>query len=165
MEQNQRFILNDQTTEITVDETELLVDYLRKAIGLTGTKKGCGSGECGACTVLLDGHPASSCMLIMGQIIGRNVVTIEGIVAKPIYEILEKNFVDHGAFQCGYCAPGFTVVAYYLLTNFELPTDEQIRETISGNICRCSGYQKIVDAIRAASKEVYQLNHKGDPNE
>lgn len=150
-----RFVLNNNEIEIDIEETELLVDFLRNQAGLTGTKKGCGSGECGACTLLLDGLPASSCLLMMGQIKNREILTVEGINSEPLFTIIEDNFVEHGAFQCGYCAPGFTIVAYWLLKNFIMPTETQIREAISGNICRCSGYQKIVEAIIAASKEIH----------
>jgi aerobic carbon-monoxide dehydrogenase small subunit len=145
------FSLNSNLVLVQKSPDERLVDVLRDYFGLTGTKKGCGGGECGSCTVLLDGHPVSSCLIMLGQVAGRKVITIEGIRDRPIFKVLQDQFAHLGAFQCGFCAPGVTLVACWLLEKDPRPTRTEIMTSISGNLCRCTGYQKIVDAILNAS--------------
>ena len=137
-----------------------LLDVLRGPLALTGTKEGCGEGECGACTVLLDGEPVNSCLVAAGQCEGREVVTVEGLAPGDALSPLQKCFVEHGGAQCGICTPGMLVAAHALLRANPSPSADEVREAIAGNLCRCTGYQRIVDAIlesaallRAASKE------------
>ena len=125
-----------------------LLDYLRDELKLTGTKEGCGEGECGACMVLLDGKAVNSCLVLLGQCAGREVTTIEGIDAPELF----KAFEETGAVQCGFCTPGFVVSAYALLRQNPHPTVAEIKEALSGNLCRCTGYKKIVEAVEEAVK-------------
>jgi carbon-monoxide dehydrogenase small subunit len=142
------FRLNGNPIQIEVAPHELLVDVLRNQLKLTGTKKGCGSGECGACTVLLDGRPVSSCLILARRAAGREITTIEGLVDSMNLHILQEKFITHGAVQCGFCAPGMILSTHSLLETNPEPTTSEIREAISGNLCRCSGYSKIVEAIQ-----------------
>jgi aerobic carbon-monoxide dehydrogenase small subunit len=145
------FSLNENLVLVQKNPDDRLVDVLREYFGLTGTKKGCGGGECGTCTVLLEGQPVSSCLIMLGQVAGKKVITIEGIRDRPIFKALQDQFARFGAFQCGFCAPGVTLVAFWLLEKNPRPTRTEIVTSISGNLCRCTGYQKIVDAILNAS--------------
>ncbi|MGE5496167.1 MAG: (2Fe-2S)-binding protein [Burkholderiales bacterium] len=147
------FTLNGRTVYVDCDPSMRLLDILRNFFGLTGPKEGCGEGECGACSVLLDGRLVNSCLVAMGSIRGAKVVTIEGFRETKRYAALEKAFAEAGAVQCGYCTPGMVMAAEALLSRNAHPTEQQIREAISGNLCRCTGYNMIVDAIRAASEE------------
>jgi carbon-monoxide dehydrogenase small subunit len=147
------FTLNGRTVFVDCDPSMRLLDILRSSFGLTGPKEGCGEGECGACSVLLDGRLVNSCLVAMGSIRGAKVVTIEGFRETKRYAALEKAFAQAGAVQCGYCTPGMVMAAEALLSRNAHPTERQIREAISGNLCRCTGYNMIVDAIRAASEE------------
>jgi len=142
--------LNGKPCTVEAPPMMRLLDVLRDQLGLTATKEGCGEGECGTCTVLVDGEPMNSCLIPIGQCEGRNVVTAEGISdpAKP--SRLDRAMVDHGAVQCGFCTPGMVVSAHGLLARVAKPTEEQIREAIAGNICRCTGYKRIVEAVQAA---------------
>jgi len=126
-----------------------LLDYLRSELKLTGTKEGCGEGECGACMVLLDGKPVNSCLVLLGQCDGREVTTIEGINANELF----KSFEETGAVQCGFCTPGFVVSAYALLKHNPHPTVAEIKEALSGNLCRCTGYKKIVEAVEKVTSD------------
>lgn len=130
-----------------VSPTRTLVDVLRDDLRLTGTKKGCGAGECGACTVLLDGKPVDSCMVLAVQAQGKKITTIEGLAKSNELDPIQKVFTENGGIQCGYCSPGFIMTAKALLDKNENPTEEEVRTAISGNLCRCTGYQKIVDSI------------------
>ena len=147
------FTLNGVKRKVTVDVTMNALDMLRDVVGLTGTKYGCGEGECGACTILLDGVSLNSCLLFAVECDGRQVTTIEGLAADPVGLRIEKAFVEAGAVQCGFCTPGMVMQAKQLLTENPRPTREQIQRGIEGNLCRCTGYVKIIDAIEAASKE------------
>ena len=142
-------------TERTVDVGPLkrLLDVLREDLDLTGTKEGCGEGECGACTVLLDGAAVCSCLVPAIQAQGCSVLTIEGLEEWDTLHPIQKAFVEHHAVQCGYCTPGMVMTTVALLRENPRPTRDQIREGLAGNICRCTGYHKIVDAVEAAAGE------------
>ncbi len=144
-----RMTLNGQDVQITVEPSATLAYVLREQLGLTGTKIGCEEGECGACTVLVDGRPVNSCIYPALKAAGRRVLTIEGLSADGDLHPLQRAFVEHGAVQCGYCTPGVILSAVALLTETPHPTEEEIRRAISGNLCRCTGYLKIVQAIQA----------------
>ncbi len=131
-----------------------LLDVLREQVGITGTKEGCGEGECGACSVLLNGQLVNSCLVPVLQVAGCSVVTIEGLVENGCLHPIQEAFAHAGAAQCGICTPGMILAARQLLERFPHPTDEQIREGLAGNLCRCTGYQKILDAVRQASEAV-----------
>lgn len=146
--------VNGDEYNISVSPTKTLVDALREDVGLTGTKKGCAAGECGACTVLFDGDPIASCMMLAVQADGHNIVTIEGVAKCGEMDPIQKSFVEHGAIQCGYCTPGFIMVTKGLLDHNPHPTEEEAKKAIAGNLCRCTGYQKIVDAIMDLSKKM-----------
>ncbi|MCX7635607.1 MAG: (2Fe-2S)-binding protein [Syntrophales bacterium] len=148
-----RFILNGQETLVDTPPDRRVVDLLREDLGLTGTKEGCGSGECGCCAVLVDGEAKPSCLILAAQLMGRCVTTIEGRDDKGLIPRLQGAFVDHGAVQCGFCTPGMIVAAVDLLTHKPQPTREEIRSGLSGNLCRCTGYQKIIAAVEATGEE------------
>jgi len=124
-----------------------LLDVLRGPLVLTGTKEGCGEGECGACSVLLDGEPVNSCLVAIGQCEGREIMTVEGLSSADVLSPLQRCFVEHGGAQCGICTPGMLIAADALLRANASPTEDEVREAIAGNLCRCTGYQRIVDAI------------------
>ena len=151
---NISLIINKKLYSMDVEEDTRLIDLLRDQLFLTGTKEGCGEGECGACTVIMDGRVVNSCLVMAFQADGSNITTIEGISDKDELHPIQKAFLDKGAVQCGFCTPGMVLSAKSLLDNNENPTREEIREGISGNLCRCTGYNKIVDAIELASKEM-----------
>lgn len=131
-----------------------VIDILREDLNLTGTKEGCSAGECGACTILVDGESRLSCLILAAQLEGRSVTTIEGMASEGRLHPLQKAFVEHGAVQCGFCIPGMVLSAADLLQRNPNPTRMEIREGLSGNLCRCTGYQKIVDAVEAAALEM-----------
>lgn len=142
------FTLNGEKTRIDTSPNRTLLEVLREDLGLTGAKDACGGeGECGACTVILDGKPVNSCLVFIGQVEGADITTIEGLAPEGNYHPLQKAFVEAGAVQCGYCTPGAILSAKALLDRSPDPTDEQIREGLSGNLCRCTGYNKMIDAI------------------
>ncbi len=149
-----RFTLNGERIEIDVEPHLTLLQVLRDRLELTGTKEGCGVGECGACTVLLDGKTVNSCILPALEAEGKSVTTIEGVagVGGGLHPI-QKAFVEHGAVQCGFCTPGMVLSAKALLDENPEPTEEEIRNGIAGNLCRCTGYLQIVEAIKAASQK------------
>jgi carbon-monoxide dehydrogenase small subunit len=146
------FILNGERIEVEIEPHLTLLQLLRDELELTGTKEGCGMGECGACTVLLDGRTVNSCIFPALEVEGMSVMTIEGLAdAKGGLHPIQKAFVDHGAVQCGFCTPGMVLSAKALLDENPKPTEEEIRNGIAGNLCRCTGYLQIVEAIKAAS--------------
>jgi carbon-monoxide dehydrogenase small subunit len=149
-----RFALNGREVSIETDAETRLLDILREDFHLTGTKEGCGEGECGACTVLLDGLPVNSCLIPAPQVEGRDVLTIEGLAEGSHLHPLQAAFVEQGAVQCGFCTPGFVLSAYALLRSNSAPTDEEILTALEGNLCRCTGYGKIVTAVRSAAERM-----------
>ena len=142
--------VNGRPVVIAVDPFERLLDVLRERLGLTGTKEGCGEGECGACTVLLDGAPVLSCLVLAWQADGRELLTIEGLPG-PEHDALQRAFIDAGAVQCGFCTPGLILSSAALLERDPDPSDEAIREGLAGNLCRCTGYQKVLEAVHRAA--------------
>jgi carbon-monoxide dehydrogenase small subunit len=147
-----RFTLNGKEREIDTSPDRRVVDLLREDLGLTGTKEACGSGECGACTILVDGESRLSCLMLAAQLEGREVLTIEGLSSEEGLHPIQAAFVEHGAVQCGFCTPGMILAALHLFRDHPNPTRPDIREGLSGNLCRCTGYQKIIDAVERASQ-------------
>ena len=147
-----KFTLNGEPVEILVSADKTLLRVLREDIRIMGTKEGCEEGECGACTVILDGKAVNACLVPAAQLEGRNVLTIEGLSDGKRLHRIQQAFVDTGAIQCGYCTPGMVMSAYALLSENPNPDEEEIRNAISGNLCRCTGYQKIVDAVKCSRK-------------
>jgi carbon-monoxide dehydrogenase small subunit len=145
--------VNGKRRRVRVPALKRLLDVLRDECGLTGTKEGCGEGECGACTVLVDGRAVNSCLVPAIHAAGARIVTVEGLASGPRLSALQQAFVDLGGAQCGICTPGMLISAHELITRSKrrVPTEDQVREALAGNLCRCTGYQKIVDAVRAAA--------------
>jgi carbon-monoxide dehydrogenase small subunit len=148
------FHLNEKDTCVEVPADRKLVRVLREDLKMTGTKEGCGAGECGACTILVEGRARLSCLMTAAQIAGRHVTTIEGLVENERMHPVQEAFIEKGAVQCGFCTPGMVLASVDLLEQNREPTREQIREGLSGNLCRCSGYVKIVDAVESLKSEV-----------
>lgn len=146
------FKLNGRDIRSNVAPERLLVDFLREDLGLTGTKKGCGVGECGACTVIVDGKTVDSCLILAATVDGHSVTTIEGLADDGLLHPLQQAFIDQGAVQCGFCTPGMLLSAKALLDEKPQPAREEIKVALSGNICRCTGYKKIIDAVEAAGR-------------
>jgi len=151
MKKKIQITLNGRNTTLEVSNHRLLLDLLRDEIGLTGTKEGCGTGDCGACTVLLNGKPVNSCLILSGELDGADIVTIEGLKIGPELHPIQKAFIQDGGAQCGYCTPGMLMMSKALLDENSNPTDEEIRFALSGNLCRCTGYVKIVQAVQDAA--------------
>jgi carbon-monoxide dehydrogenase small subunit len=147
-----RFVLNGRKVTVYAPPAKSLLRLLREDLGLAGAKPGCESGECGACTVLLDGRPVTSCMVLSAQVEGREVTTIEGLDEKGELEELKRAFVEEGAVQCGYCIPGFVVTSYALIRDGRVSEEGPLKKLLEGNICRCGGYPKIISAVMKASK-------------
>jgi aerobic-type carbon monoxide dehydrogenase small subunit (CoxS/CutS family) len=146
--------VNGRTYRLTAPVQALLIEALRDHIGLTGAKYGCGMGECGACTVLLDGEPVCSCLTLAIEAQGQEITTIEGLDRGGALDPVQRAFAEMGGVQCGFCTPGMILAAKGLLARNPSPSEEEIRLALSGNLCRCTGYMKIVDAVRAASQEM-----------
>ncbi len=153
------FTLNGKLTTVTAPPNITLLDLLRDYLHLTGTKKGCEIGECGACMVLLDGEAVNSCMVLAPQVEGKKVVTIEGLAPEPgkLHPIQEA-FIETGAVHCGFCTPGMVISAKALLDRNPSPTEQEIKVAISGNLCRCTGYKQIIDAVKLASERMREKN-------
>jgi carbon-monoxide dehydrogenase small subunit len=147
------FTLNGAPCDVIAEPGEMLVDVLREKLGLTGTKVGCGTGGCGACTVILDGVAVNSCLTPMGKIAGRSVVTIEGVATEELHPV-QKALIGNGAVQCGFCMPGIVMSSKALLDRNPHPTREEIRTALDGNLCRCTGYMRVEDAVEKAASEV-----------
>ena len=146
-----QFTLNGKIISRAVPTHRLLLDLLRDEIGMTGTKEGCGTGDCGACTVFLDGKPINSCLVLSGELDGTNIVTIEGLKIGPELHPIQQTFLQDGGAQCGYCTPGMLMMSKALLDENPNPTEDDIRFALCGNLCRCTGYAKIVQAVQDAA--------------
>ena len=145
------FTLNREATTVDIAAEDRLIDVLRERLLLTGTKKGCGEGECGTCTVLLNGMPVNSCLIPAMKVQGQTVTTIEGLGQGDDLHPLQESFLEAGAVQCGFCTPGMILSAKALLDHKKNPTDEEIKSALSGNICRCTGYVQIIEAVKMAA--------------
>jgi len=145
------FKLNGTETHLNVSPDRRVVDVLREDLGLTGTKESCAAGDCGACTVLVDGASELSCLMLAAQLEGREITTIEGLAQGDSLSPVQDAFAEHGAVQCGFCIPGMVLASVDLLSRNANPSRQEIREGLAGNLCRCTGYQKIVDAVQVAA--------------
>ena len=154
--------VNGEQREADVPSAAMLVELLREHLGLMGTKVGCGHGECGACTVLLEGEPVNSCLVFAAQCDGREVTTIEGLREDGVLDRIQNAFIETGAVQCGFCTPGMILSAAALLSSNPEPSRDEIEEAISGNLCRCTGYVKIVDAVQLASARTTSTRVESD---
>jgi carbon-monoxide dehydrogenase small subunit len=152
MKQLLTLTINSETFEVAVDPTTYLVDVIRDTVGLTGTKRGCNIGDCGACTVLIDGKPTLSCLTLAIACSGKAITTIEGLSQGTDLHPVQQAFIDKGAIQCGYCTPGMILSTAALLAENPSPTEAEIKHGLAGNLCRCTGYVKIIDAVKHASE-------------
>lgn len=152
-----RLNVNGEEYSLSIKPNKTLLDVLRNDLGLTGAKYGCGTGECGACTALVDNKPVPSCLTLAVAVEGKNIITIEGLSKNGTLHPIQEEFVKTGAIQCGYCTPGFVLMAKALLDVNPNPTEEEIRHYIKGNICRCTGYVKIVEAISSAAERLQRM--------
>ncbi|CAB4362499.1 MAG: 2Fe-2S iron-sulfur cluster binding domain-containing protein [Actinobacteria bacterium] len=148
---NLHLTVNGIAHEVAIDPTERLLDVLRDRLGLTGTKEGCAEGECGACTVIVDGLALNSCLMLAAQAEGRSVTTIEGLSAGGGLDELQSEFIERGAVQCGFCTPGMLMSATALLRTHPEPTSTDVRAALAGNLCRCTGYSAILDAVTSVA--------------
>jgi aerobic-type carbon monoxide dehydrogenase small subunit (CoxS/CutS family) len=155
--------VNNERRQIEVEPYETLLELLRDRLGLTGTKKCCGEGECGACSVIMDGRIVNSCIILAAEADGSDVLTIEGLSEDGKPSELQQAFLDSGAVQCGFCTPGMIMAAHYLLLDNPHPTEEEIREGLSGNLCRCTGYNRIIEAVQAAAEANSKAKSKAAP--
>jgi carbon-monoxide dehydrogenase small subunit len=146
-----RLKVNGRESQVEVEPRQTLLDVLRNGLGLTGTKEGCGNGNCGSCTVLLNGKAVNSCLVFAVEVVGQEITTIEGLYQEGNFHPLQQAFIDEGAVQCGFCTPGMILTAKALLDANPHPTEAQVRLAIAGNLCRCTGYDKIVRAILKAA--------------
>jgi len=146
--------INNRKYKLSISPNQTLLHFLREELGLTGTKCGCEIGECGACTVLLDGEAVNSCLLLVPQIDGKEILTIEGLAKEGKLHPLQESFMDHDAVHCGFCTPGVLMSAKALIDKNPVPDEKEIRTAISGNLCRCTGYVQIVEAINNASEKI-----------
>lgn len=151
--------INARDVQIEASPSERLIDLLRNRLQLTGTKEGCAEGECGSCTVLLDGRAVNACLVLAAQVNGRNVQTVEGLADSQELSLLQQMFVAHGAIQCGFCTPGMLMAASSLLARQPEPSDDEIRQALAGNLCRCTGYTSIIDAVRATAAALRKVSN------
>lgn len=154
------FTVNGERRDLAVSPTTRLIDVLRHHLGLTGTKEGCSEGECGACTVLLDGVAVNSCLVLAPQVRGRQVLTVEGLANDGGLSRLQAKFIEHGAIQCGYCTPGMLMSVAALLRTTPHPSEAEVRGALAGNLCRCTGYTAIIEAVKdLASEDLGEEEH------
>jgi carbon-monoxide dehydrogenase small subunit len=149
--------INGRFLKLEIPGNRRLIDVIREDLGLTGTKQGCGIGECGACTVLIDGKASNACLVLIGQIQGKEILTVEGLAENDNLTELQENFLRLGAVQCGYCTPGMLLSAAALLQSNPDPDDEEIKEAIAGNLCRCTGYKPIIEAIKQTALDTKKV--------
>jgi carbon-monoxide dehydrogenase small subunit len=149
-----KLTVNGTLYELTVPPWKTLVEVIREDLGLTGTKEGCGLGECGACTVIMDSKTVNSCLVLAAEAEGKQITTIEGLADGDKLHPIQQAFIDHGGLQCGFCTPGMIMSTKALLDKTPNPTEEDIRREIAGNLCRCTGYTKIIESIKAAAKNM-----------
>lgn len=154
MKQPMTFTINGEIYEDEIDVRRTLLEVLRENFGLTGTKRGCNEGECGTCTVLLDGKPVASCLVLAVEAQGKSIETVERLAQNGELHHLQQAFIEHGAFQCGFCTPGVLMAAKGLLNENPKPSEEEVRSAIAGNLCRCTGYNKYVEAILDAATKL-----------
>lgn len=155
--------INGKPVSLDVPATRRVIDLLREDLKLTGSKEGCGTGECGACTILVDGEARLACLMLAGQLAGRRIMTVEGLAGTEAGGRLQRAFAEAGAVQCGYCIPGMEMAALALLAGLLRPSRDEVREALGGNLCRCTGYVKIVDAVeRAAAEAAEPRSEAGD---
>ena len=154
------FFLNDEPVSLLIDENARLLDVIRDVAGLTGTKEGCGVGECGACTVILEGEAVDSCIVLAASVEGKHVMTVEGLSKGGKLDDIQQAVLDHHALQCGFCTPGFIMTAVEILESGKEYTDDQLRKALSGHLCRCTGYENI---LRAVKKTMYRRLGKPMP--
>ncbi|GAV25684.1 (2Fe-2S)-binding protein [Carboxydothermus islandicus] len=148
-----RFKVNNEWVELLVHPHHRLIDILREELDLTGAKEGCGGGECGSCTVIMNGQPVNACLVLAPEVDGAEILTVEGLSKDEELDIVQEAFIDEGALQCGYCTPGMIMSAKALLMRNPNPTREEVIEAISGNLCRCTGYIRIVNAVLKAAQK------------
>lgn len=154
MKHNIRLTVNGESYTVAVEPCESLLDVLRDKLSLTGTKKGCNRGDCGACTIIIDGKTVNSCLVLAVEADGKEVLTVEGLANNGQLHPIQEAFVQYGAVQCGYCTPGMIMSVKALLDENPNPTEEEVKRAISGNLCRCTGYVKIIDAIKKAAEVI-----------
>jgi carbon-monoxide dehydrogenase small subunit len=150
--------INGEYGQVDVSSNMTLLQMLRDKLALTGTKNGCNAGECGACTVLLDGEPVNSCMVLAVECEGKQILTVEGLVTDGVLDPLQQTIIEHGGVQCGFCTPGILISSRALIDRTPDPSDDDIREALVGNLCRCTGYLRIVDAVKEAASRQRELS-------
>ncbi len=148
--------VNGKTKQLTVNPNERLIDVLRYKLNIYSVKAGCLTGECGTCTVLYNGKPAKSCLILAAEADGAEIVTVEGITQEKEFDLIKDAFAKHNAFQCGFCTPAFTIITYWIAKNMPNATDEEIKEILTSILCRCTGYKQIMDAIKEALEAIKQ---------
>jgi carbon-monoxide dehydrogenase small subunit len=146
--------INGKIYEVAIEPRATLLEVLREELGLTGTKQGCDTGDCGACTVLLNGKPVNACLVLAVETDGKEVLTVEGLAHGLELHSLQEAFIEQGAVQCGYCTPGMLLSAKALLDEIPRPTEDEVKEALAGNLCRCTGYVKIIEAITTAAQRI-----------
>ncbi len=158
MKQQIALRINGESYELEIEPRRLLIDVIRDNLSLTGTKEGCDFGNCGSCSVLIDGKPVLSCLTLAVEAQGKDILTIEGLAKDGQLHPLQQAFIDHGAIQCGFCTPGMLLSAKALLDENPRPTTAEVKEALSGNLCRCTGYTKIIEAVEAAAQTMKEVN-------
>jgi len=157
-----KFIVNGKFYEVPIEPSITLIELLRNKLDLMGTKLGCGIGTCGACTVLVDGKPVNSCLTLAITVRGKNILTIEGLSRGTTLHPIQRAFINHGAIQCGFCTPGMIMSAKALIDEKPTPTGEEIKQALVGNLCRCTGYVKIIQAVSTAAREMAKVGEQND---